>query len=109
MTDDANLNLHWIKCAYKTFLRGGDFLVTVFKKQDKTLTAEECMKLKDTYGIRSEDIVKLAISHEFTIDDEGFARLLNEDEGKKKTVRPLYYEKENCCQKEEKATYNTIG
>ncbi len=104
MTDDSNLNLHWIKCAYKTFCRGGDFLVTVFKKSDKKLTAEDCMKLKDWYGIRPQDVVKLALSHEFTIDDEGFAKLLDEDNVKMKTVRPLYYEKENCCEKEEKTT-----
>lgn len=99
--EDHNLNLHWIKCAYKTIWRGGDFLINVFKKEDKKLTAEECMKLKDCYGIRSQDVVKLAISHEFTIDNEGFAKLLDEEDKKMKSVKPLVCheknEKEETC------------
>jgi alanyl-tRNA synthetase len=93
--EDPNLNLHWIKCAYKTFWRGGDFLIDVFKKEDKKLTAEDCMKLKDWYGIRSQDVIKLAISHEFTVDDEGFARLLDEDDERQKSVKPLVKHEEN--------------
>lgn len=86
---DKNLHQHWIKCAYKTCERGGNFIIEVFKKEDKFLTAEDCMKLKDQYGIRAEYIVKMAISHEFTLDDEGFSKLLSEDDEKMKSVKPL--------------------
>ena len=87
MEDD--LTLHWIKCAYKTVWRGGNFIIEVFKKEDKKLTAEECLKLKDTYGIRPEDIVKIALSHSFSVDDEGFAKLLDEERIKMKSIIPL--------------------
>jgi len=87
MTED--LTLHWIKCAYKTFWRGGNFLVEVFKKEDKKLTPEDCMKLKNQYGIRPEDIIKLAISHEFTVDDVGFATLLDEEKLRRKSIKAL--------------------
>lgn len=109
MSNEANLNLHWIKCAYKTVCRGGNFLIDVFKKQDKKLTGEECMKLKDWYGIRPEDIVKLSISHSFTIDDEAFARLLDEDDARAKTIKALNYEKKDCDQEEKKITCFASG
>jgi alanyl-tRNA synthetase len=99
--EDPDLNLHWIKCAYRTIRRGGNFIVEVFKKEDKKLTAEDCMKLKDWYGIRSQDVIKLAVSHEFIVDDEGFAKLLDEDDEKMKSVKPLVRneknEKEETC------------
>ena len=82
-------NLDRIESAYKTFKRGGDFLQKVFKKQDRILTPEECLKLKDFYGIRLEDVVKIAISHEFSIDKEAVAALFDQDEIKMKTVQPL--------------------
>jgi alanyl-tRNA synthetase len=84
---DEYLHLHWIKCAYITFKRGGNFLVDVFKKPEKTLTAEDCMKLKDQYGIRPQDVIKLAMSHEFSVDDECFAKLLDKDEERQKYVK----------------------
>jgi alanyl-tRNA synthetase len=86
---EENLTLHWIKCAYKTVRRGGNFITEVFKKEDKKLTAEECLKLKDLYGISPEDIVKIAISHSFSVDDEGFAKLLDEEKIKMKSLKPL--------------------
>jgi alanyl-tRNA synthetase len=82
-----NLELHWIKCAYKTCRRGGNFIIDVFKKEEKHLTAEDCMKLKNYYGIRSFDIVKMVISHDFTMDDEGFANLLIEEKEEMKKVK----------------------
>lgn len=92
------LNLHWLQCAYKTCCRGGKFISEVFKKEEKILTAKECMKLKDTYGIRAEDVIKMTVSHDFSVDVEEFAKLLDEDEKKWKSVKPLVmYEKESCC------------
>ena len=85
---NEDLELHWIKCAYGTCVRGGSFIVEVFKKEKKYLTAEDCLKLKDQYGIRPQDIVKMAISHEFIIDDEGFANLLIEEKEKMKNIKP---------------------
>jgi alanyl-tRNA synthetase len=94
MTDQ--FHLHWIQCAYRTAKRGGNFLVEVFKKENKHLTPDDCLKLKDLYGIRPSDIVKLAISHEFTLDDEGFADLLDEEDIKNKSVKALACHEENC-------------
>ena len=90
MTD----NLHWLKCSYRTHLRGGNFLTEVFKKEDKKLTAEDCMKLKDQYGIHKQNVVLMAISHGFLVDDEGFAILLDEEEKRMKSVKPLAMEYE---------------
>ena len=90
-------NLHWLNCAYNTFRRGGNFLIDVFKKPEKILTPQECMKLKDTYGIRPEDVIKLAISHEFAVDDIGFAKLLDEDLERQKSVKPLVRHEQDCC------------
>lgn len=94
---DEYLHLHWIKCAYKTFRRGGIFLVDVFKKPEKTLSAEDCMKLKDQYGIRPPEIILLAISHGFSVDDQGFAKLLDEDEKRMESIKSLACHEEKCC------------
>jgi len=96
MKEDEYLHLHWIKCAYRTFTRGGNFLVSVFKKPEKILTAEDCMKLYYQYGIREQQIILLAISHGFSVDDEGFAKLLDEDEERQKSVKSLACHEEKC-------------
>ena len=82
-------NLDRIESAYRTFRRGGNFLQDVFKKEDKKLTPEECLKLKNTYGIRMEDVVKMAISHDFYINKESLVKIMDEDDSHWKTVRPL--------------------
>lgn len=82
-------NLDRIESAYRAFRRGGDFLQDVFKKEDKKLTPKECLKLKDTYGIRWEDVVKMAISHDFYINKEELAKVMDEDDARWKTIRPL--------------------
>jgi alanyl-tRNA synthetase len=79
-----NHNLERIECGYRARKRAGDFIVQVFKKHEKYLTAEECLKLRDSYGIRPEDVAKMAISHEFDIDKQGFAKLLDEDDERRK-------------------------
>ena len=61
----------------------------IFKKEDKKLTPEECLKLKNTYGIRMEDVVKMAISHDFYINKESLVKIMDEDDSHWKTVRPL--------------------
>ena len=90
MTD----NLHWIESAYKICLRGGDFIKEVFQKESKHLEAKDCMKLKDYYGIRSQDVIKLAISHDFTVDNAGFAKLLDQDDLRQKSRKQCKNEKQ---------------
>ena len=82
-------HLDRIECAYRTFKRGGTFLQDVFKKEDKMLTGDECIKLKDTYGIRIEDVIKMAISHGFEIDKRDLAEKMLQDEIYWKSVKPL--------------------
>ena len=80
-------NLDKIELGYKAVKRAGNFIIDIFKKENKVLTAEDCQRLKDWYGIGSSDVVKLALSHEFEIDKEGFSKLLDKDDEKRKTMR----------------------
>lgn len=70
--------------AERTFRRGGNFLIRVFTKPEKILSGQECMQLKDTYGIKPEDIYLMARSHGFIIDCDEFGFLLDKDDESKK-------------------------
>ncbi len=87
--DEGPSNLHWLQVAERTIARGGNFLLKVFTKPEKVLTGQDCMQLKDTYGIRPQDIIKLAFSHGFEVDNIEFSRLLDEDDERSKKIRPL--------------------
>lgn len=66
--------LERIESARKVFKRGGDFLQTIFSKDEKFLTKEDCMKLYNTYAIPPFYLTLLAISHDFAFDEEGFCK-----------------------------------
>lgn len=80
-------NVERFYTAERTFRRGGNFLVRVFTKPEKVLNGMECMQIKDTYGMRPEDVYLMAKSHGFIIDYDEFALLLDKDDEDKKHVR----------------------
>ena len=71
-----------IEFAHRAIKRGGNFLNKIFEKPTQNLSGEEALFLSNTYGIRTEDLVKLIYSHGFTFDQDEFARLL-EDQSEK--------------------------
>ena len=87
--DEELSNLHWLQVAERTIWRGGNFLVKVFTKPEKILTGKDCMTLKDTYGIRPQDIIKIAFSHGFEVDKIEFAILLDEDIERMKNIKVI--------------------
>ncbi len=78
-----------ISSGKKACIRGGSFLKTVFLSKIHKLSGEDCCKLMDYYGIRSSDVVKLAYSHSYEIDEEDFIKSLEKRDAYAKTVRPI--------------------
>lgn len=76
-----------IKNAIKSYYRGGPFLVKIFTKPEKILTSNDCMFLFNTYAILPRDVVLMAISHGFEIDEQGFCKLLEEQRERLKNTK----------------------
>lgn len=77
----------FIELAYRTFSRAPKFLTEVFEKKCKSLTAEECLKIMNIYGIMPKDVILLAFSHKFSFDERGFERLVKEQIEESKNSR----------------------
>jgi alanyl-tRNA synthetase len=73
--------------ASRSYIRGGNFLIKVFRKDTKILSSEECMHLMNTYGIPPEYVFLMALSHEFTIDTPGFLDLIEEQKEQSKKMK----------------------
>lgn len=71
-----------------TFKRAGDFIIKVFEKESKQLSGEEADKIKNWYGFGPDQVVLLAISHGFTIDQDQFEKLLEEQLERNRKMRP---------------------
>lgn len=69
-----------IEKGHKAYKRGGDFLYRIFHGRKTILDGEECMKIFNMYGIHTRDIVLLAASHGYSIDEDGFEKLYEEQE-----------------------------
>jgi alanyl-tRNA synthetase len=76
-----------VKYARKAFHRGGNFLVKIFTKPEKFLTSSECLYIFNTYGIKPRDLLLMAVSHGFEIDEEGFCKLLEEQREQFKNMK----------------------
>lgn len=79
-----NDNKARIELAEKAFKRGGDYLYRVFHCEKNYLSSEDCMFLKNTYGIPVHCVILMAISHGFPSDQHGFAKLLDEQDERDK-------------------------
>lgn len=77
-----------IEMTYKIYKRAGDYLKTIFLKEEKFLSGVECLKIMHWYGISPQNVVLIALSHGFDIDKEEFARLLDEENEKSKWMKP---------------------
>jgi len=76
-----------IENAFKAIMRAGNFIATVFEKDEMHLSGEDCMKIFNMYGMGVQEIVFLAYSHRFTLDKAEFLRLLNEQKESSKNMR----------------------
>jgi len=86
MTIEEELSL--IENGFRWLNRGGAKLFILLKKPSHYLTAEECMYIHHTYGLRVQFLVILLTSHGFEFDKEGFAKLLYEDKEEMKRCVP---------------------
>lgn len=69
------------------YFRGGGVLKKLLTKESKVLSGEDALLIYNTYGIRTEDLNLLALSHGFEIDEESYAKLLMEQEENMKNSR----------------------
>lgn len=81
--------LERLNSAHRTFLRGGKFIINIFKKEDKTLSGEDCMYLFNSYALSVEAIYLLAISHEFIVNKLEFDLLLEEQKSMLKSIKAI--------------------
>lgn len=92
-----------IQNAHKACWRAGDFLRIILQKDEKNLTAEECLKIQNSYGFGPKEVAMIALSTGFSIDEEGYARLVDEQVERSKNTVPCCKEsceKESCCKSE---------
>jgi len=79
--------LHKLKCGEKAYFRGGNCMKKVLLRSKEIVSSEDALLIFNTYGFPAHLLKILFISHGVDMHDEGFAKLLNEQEERMKNMR----------------------